>query len=248
MKWIFTKKRVGKSTTIWLASVLFAFTAKAQVSTGIAYGTDSIDNTIYYNAGDTAHTDTLSNGQGSTFVAGHVATAGYFRRALIKFSMPTLPTEAQVDSVTLQLYAVKNAQNNSASRTFSLYKLTSAWGEGASVASSAGTGTGAEAGDATWLSTFFDTVSWTTPGGDFDATVSKTSNAFTSAGVYVYFRSGGIGKMLTDVKNWYSNPSSNHGWIIRGNETTALQATEFASFQTTLGSSYKPQLTIYYHY
>lgn len=236
------------STKIFcLLSGLLLYISISAQSSGIAYGIAAIDNTIYYNAGDTDHTDTLSNGSGSTFVAGHVATAGYFRRALIKFSMPELPDGVQIDSVTLQLYAVKNAQNNSASRSFSLHKLSSAWGEGASVASGAGTGTGAEVGDATWIRTFFDSVSWTNPGGDFDAAISKTSNSFTTAGVPVYFRSGSIGKMLTDVKGWRSNPSSNHGWIIRGNETTALQATEFASFQTTLGDDYKPKLTIYYH-
>lgn len=248
MKWFFTKMKAGKTVAILMVNMLCLFNAKAQVTTGIAYGIDSIDNTIYYNAGDTAHTDTLSNGLGSTFIAGHVATTGYFRRALIKFSMPSLPTGAVVDSVTLQLYAVKNAQNNSASRSFSLYKLTSAWGEGASVASGAGTGTGAKTNDATWIRTFFDSVSWTTPGGDFVSTISARSNTFTSAGVFVYFKSSSKGLMKTDVNSWYSNPSSNHGWIIRGNETTPLQATEFASFQTTLDSIYKPQLIIYYHY
>jgi hypothetical protein len=208
---------------------------------------DSIDNTIYYNSGDSAHTDTLSNGKGVAFVAGHVATTGYIRRALVQFSMPALPSGAVIDSVTLQLYAIKNAQNNTASRSFSLYKVTQAWGEGSSTASAAGTGTGAKTGDATWLRTFFNTVSWTNAGGDFSSTVSGTCTAFTTASRFVSFRSGRAGQMKQDVQSWYVTPGSNHGWILRGAESVLLSATEFASFQTTLGSSYKPTLTIYYH-
>lgn len=241
-------KKKSNYFTGLMFSVFMCYCISIQASTGIAYGLESIDNTIYYNAGNTAKSDTLSNGSGGAFVAGHIATTGYYRRALIKFGMPTLPVGAVIDSVTLQLYAKQNAQNNTAARSFKLYKLTSAWGEGASVASAPGSGTVATIGDATWIRTFYNSISWTTPGGDFVSTISALSNTFTSAPATVYFGSGSKGLMKTDVNSWYSNPSSNHGWIIRGNETTPLQATEFASFQTTLGSTYKPQLTIYYHY
>ncbi len=243
-----TKKVFMSFTALQMLCLLFfQQVASAQVTSGSVDATASIDNTIYYNSGESAHTDTLSNGLGTAFVAGHVATAGYIRRALIKFTMPTLPTGAVVDSVTLQLYAVKNAQNNTASRSFSLYKLTSDWGQGTSIATAAGTGTGATTGDATWIRTFYNTSSWTTAGGDFVATASGTSNTFTTAGTLIYFKSGTSGQMKTDVQSWISTPSNNYGWIIRGDETTALKATEFASFQATLYSR-RPKLTIYYHY
>jgi len=162
--------------------------------------------------------------------------------------MPSLPRGAVIDSVTLQLYAVKNAQNNTASRSFSLYKLTSDWGQGTSVAAAAGTGTGATTGDATWIRTFYNISSWTTAGGDFVSTASGTSNTFTTAPRYVYFRSNLSNQIKADVDSWISSPSTNYGWIIKGNESVALQATEFASIQTSLGNSYKPTLIIYYYY
>jgi len=240
-------KKLLEIPFLTVCGLILFLSVPSYATTGIAYGIDSIDNTIYYNTGGTAKSDTLSNGSGGSLVAGCIATSGYYRRALVKFSMPTLPSGYVIDSVTLQLYAAKNAQNNTASRSFYIYKLTSPWGEGASVASTPGSGTGAKTGDATWIRTFYNAVSWTTAGGDYSSTLSATSNTITAAPATVSFKSS-RGQMKTDVTNWLLSPSTNYGWIIKGNETTTLQASEFASFQTTLGSTYKPTLIIYYHY
>lgn len=228
-----------------LTGLLMFFSVAANATNGSVYATDSIDNTIYYNGDNTAKSDTLSNGSGGSFVAGCIATSGYYRRALIKFSMPTLPSGYTVDSVTLKLYAAKNAQNNAAPRSFSIYRVTSPWGEGGSIASAPGSGTAAQTGDATWVRTFYNAVSWTTPGGDFSSTLSAQCDTFTTASKFVYFYSSSYSQMKADVESWLSSPSANYGWIIRGNETTTLQATEFSSIQA---SKNKPQLTIYYHY
>ena len=81
-------------------------------------------------------------------------------------------------------------------------------------ASPGGAGAQAEAGDATWLHTFYNTSFWTTPGGDFSPTLSATTTVSTVNTTYTWSGSG----LLADVQAWVSNPASNFGWVIRGNE------------------------------
>ena len=49
--------------------------------------------------------------------------------------------------------------------------------------------------------------------------------------------------LLADVQSWVSNPASNFGWVIRGNEITAGSAQRF---NTRENSSNPPQLTVTY--
>lgn len=205
------------------------------------------DNTIYYNQGQT-RTDSLSNGAGAYLVAGNVNTLNYIRRALIKFDLSTLPSTATVDSVVLKIHAQQNAQHDATARYFSIYRLTNDWGEGTSNAgSSPGTGTYATDEDATWKWNFYDYDEWNTDGGDFNSTISATTDTLSGdlLGVDVYWRSAksGNGLMATNVQNWIAAPATNYGWIIKGIEGVLRKATMFYSRE----SSYKPVLTVYYH-
>ncbi|MDD3079212.1 MAG: DNRLRE domain-containing protein [Paludibacter sp.] len=204
------------------------------------------DNTIYNNDGQ-ARTDSLSNGTGEYFVTGNVNTAYYIRRALIKFDFCDVPSSAIVDSVVLAIKAKQNAQNDTGDREFSLYRLTSTWGEGTSNAGSTpGTGTYATTGDATWKWNFYTSSQWTTPGGDYYGTASGNTGILTGnlVNVNVYWRSSMAGNspMVSDVQNWINGV--NYGWIIIGVEDGTLKtATMFYSRE----SSYPPTLTVYYH-
>ena len=122
----------------------------------------------------------------------------------------------------------------------SLSKALRDWGEGASDAGSpGGAGVQAEAGDATWLHTFYDTSFWTTPGGDFSPTVSATTTVSTVNTTYTWSGSG----VLADVQSWVSNPASNFGWVILANEIDVASAQRL---NTRENSNDPPQLTVTY--
>ena len=114
------------------------------------------------------------------------------------------------------------------------------WGEGASDAGDpGGIGAQAEPGDATWIHTFYNTSFWTTPGGDFSPTLSATTTVSTVDTTYTWSGSG----LVADVQAWVSNPASNFGWVIRGDEVNAGSAQRF---NTRENSSNPPQLTVTY--
>src|SRR5205085_481489 len=111
---------------------------------------------------------------------------------------------------TLALH-VSKVPNGAQNESVVVHRATSSWGEGTSVAGPGGSGNGegdgtqATTNDATWTFRFFNTVSWTTVGGDFSATASAST---TVAGVGTYQWTGLAG----DVQAWLSSPSNNLGW------------------------------------
>ena len=123
------------------------------------------DNTIYQES------PLNSNGAGQNIFAGNTLNS-FARRALIKFNINiTVPVNSSVviTSATLQLTMNKSITG---ANNISLYKATSSWGEGASIAGGQeGIGTPAALNDATWSCRFFNGAggcgqSWNTPGGD----------------------------------------------------------------------------------
>jgi hypothetical protein len=189
------------------------------------------DNTLYEDpAGQT------SNGQGIFLFAGKT-NAPNLRRGLIAFDLASIPTNATVTAATFSMF-LNQPRANGTPVDISLSKALRDWGEGASNAGNpGGFGVQAEVDDATWLHTFFDTSFWTTPGGDFSPTFSATTAVMESAVTYTWSGSG----MLADVQSWVSNPASNFGWVILGNETDAGRAQRFETGESTTNP---PQLTI----
>jgi hypothetical protein len=234
-----------KQLIFWLTAAVMLLTATGLNAQSVASVTASKDNVIYYNNGTT----TKSNGVGASLVAGNTNTTNYYRRSLIKFTMPALCNGATIDSVTVRLYAVKVAQGDTAHRSFSLYRLTSDWGEGSSdAADTTGKGAPATTGDATWSYKFYSSSLWTTPGGDYSSTLSATTGSlpYTSfVTKYVYFRSSAYAQLKTDVQNWLSGSVANYGWILKGIEGSLKKSAEFRSTDYTV-DSLKPTLFIYY--
>jgi hypothetical protein len=189
------------------------------------------DNTLYEDS-----TGQLSNGQGIYFFDGRTG-ANLVRRALIAFDLSSIPTNTTVTGATLSLFL---SQAQGGSQPVSLSAVLQDWGEGASNAGDpGGAGTQAAAGDATWLHTFYNTIFWTTPGGDFSPSPSATTTVSTANTTYTWSGSG----LVADVQAWVSNPANNFGWIIRGNEAIAGMTQRFNSRQN---SSQQPQLTVTY--
>ncbi len=191
------------------------------------------DNTLYEDAAGQ-----LSNGQGVYLFAG-LTQSNNLRRGLIAFDLSSIPANATITGATLSMFLFQSGPFPGAV-DISLSKVSRDWGEGASNAGEpGGGGVQAEPGDATWLHTFYSSVLWTTPGGDFSATASATTPITTDNMTYTWSGSG----LIADVQSWVSNPATNFGWVIRGNEVDPGTAQRFNSGENP---SNPPQLTVTY--
>jgi hypothetical protein len=170
------------------------------------------DNSIYAESNN-------SNGIGTNLFAGRNGQ-GNARRALIKFSQLIIQPDS-VKGITIRLQV--NQVSDNTLRKFRLYKLTADWGEGTS-SSAGGAGAAATTNDATWNFRFFNSQSWSTSGGDYVASPSD-SVMIDNPGVYTFSGSG----LLTDYKSWVTNPATNFGWILIGDETANNSAKRFTS-------------------
>jgi hypothetical protein len=192
----------------------------------------SKDNTLYQYVpveGD------LSNGAGYHFFAGENGM-GERRRGVLAFDVAgTIPAGSTITAVTLTM---NMSMTPAGALTVELHKLLADWGEGTSHAPM-GEGDGAPAtpNDATWRHRFFDSIFWTTQGGDFSATVSA-SQSVGGVGQYMWSST----QMIADVQSWVDNPASNFGWLVLGDETAIATAKRF----DTRESASPPMLTIEY--
>ena len=168
---------------------------------------DLKDNTLYEQA-----KGLLSNGAGQHILAGKNGR-GEIRRTVIAFDVAAkIPAGATIKSASLTLHLSRTAAGP---QTVSLHMLLVDWGEGASDASDSEGGGGPPAAqDATWLHTFFDTVTWATPGGDYSPVPSAEQTVGADGSSYTWTSD----KMAADVQAWVDNPSSNFGWLVRGGE------------------------------
>ena len=191
------------------------------------------DNTLY--EFDPAEGD-RSNALGNHFFAGETAM-GELRRGVLAFDIAgSIPPGSTILGVTLSLNTSRTASDTPLN--VELHKLLADWGEGTSVApGEEGDGAPATTNDATWRHRFFDTVFWTTEGGDFSATVSATQSV-GAIGMYTWSSS----QMVADVQSWLNDPASNFGWLVLGDESEIATAKRF----DTRESASQPVLTIQY--
>lgn len=191
----------------------------------------SQDNTLYESA-----TGALSNGAGQFLFAGQTAqVTGNLRRGLLAFDLSSIPAGSTVTGAVLRLNV---SQTISGPALVSLHRVLADWGEGASDAlASEGGGAAAQAGDATWIHTFSPTDVWATAGGDFDPSASATTSV---AGLAAYTWQGA--GMVADLQAWLDAPSTNYGWLVRGDETT-MSAKRFDSRQNTVVNN-RPRLVV----
>src|SRR5574341_783607 len=181
----------------------------------------SKDNTLYSESG------LLSNGAGEYIFTGRTKD-GYNRRAVIAFDIAgNVPAGSIITGATLTLRASRVATNTA--QTTTLRRLLADWGEGASNAlQNEGKGIQAEANDATWTHRFYPATTWASAGGDFSGTVSGSLDV-DSTGMYTW---ASTSQMVADLQSWLDNPSTNFGWIIRGNEGATETSKRFNSRQS----------------
>jgi len=170
------------------------------------------DTTLYEDAAGA-----LGNGAGQHMFAGTKGD-GHLMRALVAFDVAgKVPAGTRLIAVRLRLNM--SAANSYSAQTMGLHRVLADWGEGSTVASGRGGGGGpASIGGATWLHTFFADKFWSRPGGDFEA-ASSVSTVVAVLGAYEW---GSTDQMVADVKMWLDTPSSNHGWLLMGNDNATM--------------------------
>ncbi|MEZ4861690.1 MAG: DNRLRE domain-containing protein [Caldilineaceae bacterium] len=191
------------------------------------------DNTLYATT-----PGQISNGAGTFFFVGRT-NQGAIARGLVAFDLAgVLPENATILSATLQLHLSKTSTGTI---PVNLHRVLADWGEGASDApSNESGGAPAATGDATWLHTFYNTAFWQTPGGDYVVTSTATLSV-ANEGVYVW----GSTALVDDVRDWVSDPNSNFGWEIIGDETVNHTMKRFDTKENSAPAN-RPQLTIIY--
>src|SRR6266404_2139367 len=230
------RKRCSRGFRPWVESLENRTTPAAVNLTPIA------DNTLYQVA--TADpSQQLSNGAGQHLFVGRTNQGSNdLRRGAIKFDVSAVPAGSTITSATLTLNLSKTTNG---AQNIALHRALMNWGEGTSSTAQGsrggggeGAGTPATTGDVTWFFTFFNTQRWTTPGGDFVATASA-STAVNSVGSYQWTGAG----LTADVQQWLSNPTTNFGWILTGNETHGGTSKEFDTRENTTATA-RPGLTV----
>ena len=220
-------KKIIATTTLF--ALLFASSNAQAITVNL---NPAKDNTLYEDSNGT-----LSNGAGDYFFVGNTNN-DELRRALLQFDIAgALPSSANITSVSLAMH-VSRAAGNPLSDPVELKRLTVDWGEAGSNASGQeGTGTTAQAGDATWTHSFSPNTNWTNLGGDFVSDVSATE-IVNAPGTYTWSSE----QLADDVQDMLDLGSANFGWIILGRENFSQTAKRFDSRE----SSNPPVLTIQY--
>ncbi len=177
---------------------------------------------------------TLADGSGQYLFVGRTEGPAT-RRALLTFDVTThIPADATITSVTLTLNLSRTISTaRTAPQTVERLGrgILRRWRPGRQ-------GTTAATGDATWVHSFYDTHTWSTVGGDFEADASA-SRSVSAAGSYTWSSAG----MVADVQAWLETPATDFGWMIRGDESASKTAKRFDSRQHSTVAN-RPLLTI----
>lgn len=191
------------------------------------------DNSIY-------EFEVTSNGAGAHLYAGNSGCCGA-RRALLKFDVTEIPAGATINSVSMELTVTLSPAPpfDDVIVPFTLHRMLSDWGEGDSVATFMGGGTGGfpGVGDATWFHMFWPSVEWD-PGGFVDP--NESASAMVGEGGRPAWTSD---QMKTDVVNWIADPDQNNGWMLIGNEFGFKTARRFASRENNV-EAFRPKLVV----
>ncbi len=181
-------------------------------------------------------TGNVSNGKGPLFSGRTGGSGPGALRALLAFDVASaIPAGSTVTDVELMLTVLKAGGGGQAD-AYALHRVEQNWGEGTSV-SAGGGGSPSTANDATWIHTFFDSSTWTTPGSDFVDTASVTET-LSGTGSATW---GSTTALVADVQAWVEDSSTNFGWILIGNENRNGSSRRFASREAANSA---PQLTI----
>lgn len=187
--------------------------------------TPTADSTIYQDLTGN------SNGAGTGMVVGRPAgtaspaSANFARRALVQFSLASIPAGSTINTAALRLVSDMPVTVNTGTQTITIHRLTQAWTEGTALGTP-GIGAATAGNGATWLNRS-GILTWTNQGGTFIAGQSGSIANVSVAGTYT------SSSLVTDVQNWLNGTVNNNGWILRGNEAAAATAKRFYTREGT---------------
>ena len=140
-------------------------------------------------------------------------------RALLKFNLTGIPTNAVVTNVAL---TVRVTVTDGVNSTFELHRMTQAWVENA----------------ATWNSP------WSSGGADGAYVASASaSKAISGIASYTFTSSASL---IADAQRWVTNSGANSGWILISQfETTPATIRSFASRENGTATN-RPSLVVQY--
>ena len=179
--------------------------------------TPIVDTSIFSSGGKPLGADTI--------LAGLRGRVGTLDRALLRFDLRNIPTNAVVLSARAELTVVRAP--NSTALTFHLHRLLTHWDTNANW-TQASTG-----------------VPWAVPGAGrgTDFTTNSTPGLVSVGAIGFRGVFGPSTNLQSDLQEWVANPALNHGWILLcGSEDVAYSARHFGSSESTNA----PQLRITY--
>jgi hypothetical protein len=176
---------------------------------------------------------TNNNGGQAWLLSGKIQNDVYRVRALLRFDLTGIPTNATVLSAAVVLEVTRQPGDGLANAPFGLYRMLRPWGEGDKVATtSPGQGAPATPGEATWLCSLSPTNAWTAPGAAQGADYSEVESSFQ----FIYgvgqspYRFESTPELAADVQGWVNQPRDNFGWMLRcDDEATIFTARRFGS-------------------
>jgi RHS repeat-associated protein len=162
-------------------------------------------------------TPTIEAGNSQGLVVGSSGTNQ--TRTLISFDMHVVPTNATVSSARLEMYALQSTP------AVNLHAVTASWTEGG----------------ATWNHRDkYANLSWTTPGGDFQASVTSSS----AGGQHQHWDSWELGPLL---QQWISGAQAHNGLLLKyGSENGAQPTLTYAADGYARSIALRPRLVITY--
>ncbi len=150
-------------------------------------------------------------------------------RALFKFDVSQIPSNATITSVRLALQvtmtppALTRAPSN-----FELHRVLRDWGEGTGATTL--TGSPARTGQASWNNRFHPSTPWTPPGGGVNVDYAATASSVTLIDDIGRYTFTSTASLVADVQAWIANPSANFGWmLISQSEAVSESARRFGT-------------------
>lgn len=183
-------------------------------------------------ADTTLFESTADNNLGASSLAVGATAHALAARALLRFNVFSIPSNATVTSVTLRFVVSRAPLGGGETSLFRLHRFLSPWTEGTGVGS---IGSPAGPGETTWLSQFHGSALWSQPGSAVDVDYSSTISSFVPINPFLSgetdpYAFESTPELVADVQAWVSQTATNHGWImISSDEETPATARRILS-------------------
>jgi hypothetical protein len=184
------------------------------------------DAAIFNNQSGNAVNGNYGAGGSELLQVGFASPTGIYARSLIQFDLSSIPSNAVIESASLQF---TTASSGTFTPEIRIQRLLQNWTEGTTSfctynasCNTQGVAITNGGSDVTWNERSYSSANtnlWTTAGGTFSSETSALSIDVGNT-VLQYASSG----LKTDVQGWVNNGSTNFGWILRTDFITNTSA------------------------